>query len=184
MKAMNIFMLMATVFCGLALVKCSNIKDEGDLWVPSFCIQYINENGDNLLTKDMHEIEITVTDENGTILLTQRDPKLFDGQIFLSINEPYLSNSDKKAKTKRYDISVRNLSFFQNSRIEHFSVSGEISYFAKYKEIMYNGQRMRSIYRSCWADPESALSLSNGVPTTLEISDNGAAPKIRFIIPL
>lgn len=178
MNRMRLFMLAAALLCGLTLAGCSD-KDEGELWVPTFRLQYIDTEGHNLLSNDVQGVEITITDEGGTVLRRVK-PEILEGQIDFSIPETFNSNSDRKAEKKRYEISVKIPSLFGSDRVERFTVGGAMAYFMHYDEVTYNGRPMQRLQ----VQPQNAFDPIHGRPTAVEVSDHGAAPTLYLIIPL
>ena len=179
MNGMRLFMLAAALLCGLTLAGC-NDKDEGDFWVPTFRLQYIDTEGHNLLPDDVQGVEITITNEDGTVLRAVQKPEILEGRIAFSIPETFSSNSDRKAEKKRYEISVKIPSFFGSDRVERFTVSGEMAYFMHYDEVNYNGRPMQRLS----AQPQNTFDAYHGRPTAVEVSEHGAAPTLYLIIPL
>ena len=179
MNGMRLFMLAAALLCGLTLAGC-NDKDEGDFWVPTFRLQYIDTEGHNLLPDDVQGVEITITDEGGTVLEAVQKPEILGGWIAFSIPETFFSNSDRKAEKKRYEISVKIPSLFGPDRVERFTVGGAMAYFMHYDEATYNGQPMQRQQ----VQLENAFDPIRSRPTAVEVSDHGAAPTLYLIIPL
>ena len=180
MNGMRLFMLAAALLCGLTLAGC-NDKDEGDFWVPTFRLQYIDTEGHNLLSDDVQGVEITITDEGGTVLRRVK-PEILEGQIDFSIPETFSSNSDRnrKAEKKRYEISVKIPSLFGPDRVERFTVGGAMAFFMHYDEVTYNGQPMQRQQVQLY----NAFDPIRSRPTAVEVSDHGAAPTLYLIIPL
>ena len=182
MNGMRLFMLAAALLCGLTLAGCSD-KDEGVPWVPTFHLQYIDTEGHNLLSDDVQGVEITITDEGGTVLEAVQNPEILEGQIAFSIPETFSSNSDRnrKAEKKRYEISVKIPSLFGPDRVERFTVGGAMAFFMHYDEVTYNGQPMQ---RQQVELESNAFDPIRSRPTAVEVSDHGAAPTLYLIIPL
>ena len=170
MNGMRLFMLAAALLCGLTLAGCSD-KDEGELWVPTFRLQYIDTEGHNLLSNDVQGVEITITDEGGTVLSVVQKPEILEGRIAFSIPETFNSNSDRKAEKKRYEISVKIPSLFGPDRVERFTVGGAMAYFMHYDEVTYNGQPMQRQQVQLY----NAFDPIRSRPTAVEVSDHGAA---------
>ena len=179
MKEMRLFMLAAALLCGLTLAGCSD-KDEGELWVPTFRLQYIDTEGHNLLSDDVQGVEITITDDEGGTILRSVKPEILEGRIVFSIPETFSSNSDRKAEKKRYEISVKIPSLFGPDRVERFTVGGAMAFFMHYDEVNYNGQPMQRLQ----VQLENAFAPIHSRPTAVEVSDHGAAPTLYLIIPL
>ena len=181
MNGMRLFMLAAALLYGLTLAGC-NDKDEGDFWVPTFRLQYIDTEGHNLLPDDVQGVEITITDEGGTVLRAVQKPEIIEGRIAFSIPETFSSNSDRnrKAEKKRYEISVKIPSLFGPDRVERFTVGGAMAFFMHYDEVTYNGQPMQRQQ----VQLENAFDPIRSRPTAVEVSDHGAAPTLYLIIPL
>ena len=182
MNGMRLFMLAAALLYGLTLAGCSD-KDEGDFWVPTFRLQYIDTEGHNLLSDDVQGVEITITDEGGTVLEAVQNPEILEGQIAFSIPETFSSNSDRKAEKekKRYEISVKIPSLFGPDRVERFTVGGAMAFFMHYDEVTYNGQPMQ---RQQVELESNAFDPIRSRPTAVEVSNHGAAPTLYLIIPL
>ena len=178
MKEMRLFMLSVALLYGLTLAGCSD-KNEGELWVPTLRLQYIDTKGHNLLSDDLRGVEITITDEGNTILRSVK-PEILEGRIVFSIPETFSSNSDRKAEKKRYEISVKIPLLFGPDRVERFTVSGEMAYFMHYDEVNYNGQPMQRLQ----VQLQNAFAPIHSRPTAVEVSDHGAAPTLYLIIPL
>ena len=187
MNGMRLFMLAAALLCGLTLAGCSD-KDEGELWVPTFRLQYIDTEGHNLLPDDVQGVEITITDEGGTVLRAVQKPEIIEGRIAFSIPETFSSNSDRnrKAEKKRYEISVKIPSLFGPDRVERFTVGGAMAYFMHYDEATYNGQPMQrqQVQLENAFDPIRSRPTAVDRPTAVEVSDHSAAPTLYLIIPL
>ena len=181
MNGMRLFMLAAALLCGLTLAGCSD-KDEGDFWVPTFRLQYIDTEGHNLLPDDVQGVEITITDEGGTVLRAVQKPEIIEGRIAFSIPETFSSNSDRnrKAEKKRYEISVKIPSLFGPDRVERFTVGGAMAFFMHYDEVTYNGQPMQRQQVQLY----NAFDPIRSRPTAVEVSDHSAAPTLYLIIPL
>ena len=181
MNGMRLFMLAAALLYGLTLAGCSD-KDEGELWVPTFRLQYIDTEGHNLLSDDVQGVEITITDEGGTVLEAVQNPEILEGRIAFSIPETFSSNSDRnrKAEKKRYEISVKIPSLFGPDRVERFTVGGAMAFFMHYDEATYNGQPMQRQQVQLY----NAFDPIRSRPTAVEVSDHGAAPTLYLIIPL
>ena len=186
MNRMRLFMLTAALLCGLTLAGCSD-KDEGVPWVPTFHLQYIDTEGHNLLPDDVQGVEITITDEGGTVLRAVQNPEILEGQIAFSIPETFFSNSDRKAEKKRYEISVKIPSLFGPDRVERFTVGSAMAFFMHYDEVTYNGrpmQRQQVQLQQVEVELQNAFDSIRSRPTAVEVSDHGAAPKLYLIIPL
>ena len=184
MNRMRLFMLTAALLCGLTLAGC-NDKDEGVPWVPTFRLQYIDTEGHNLLSDDVQGVEITITDEGGTVLEAVQNPEILYGRIAFSIPETFFSNSDRKAEKKRYEISVKIPSLFGPDRVERFTVGGAMAFFMHYDEVTYNGQPMqRQQVQLQQVQLQNAFDPIRSRPTAVEVSDHGAAPELYLIIPL
>ena len=181
MNGMRLFMLAAALLCGLTLAGC-NDKDEGDFWVPTFRLLYIDTEGHTLLPDDVQGVEITITDEGGTVLRAVQKPEIIEGRIAFSIPETFSSNSDRnrKAEKKRYEISVKIPSLFGPDRVERFTVGGAMAFFMHYDEVTYNGQPMQRQQVQLY----NAFDPIRSRPTAVEVSDHGAAPTLYLIIPL
>ena len=179
MNGTRLFMLAAALLCGLTLAGCSD-RDEGVPWVPTFRLQYIDTNGHNPLPDDVQGVEITITDEGGTVLRAVQNPEILDGWIAFSIPETFNSNSDRKAEKKRYEIRVKIPSLFGPDRVERFTVSGKMAYFMHYDEVNYNGRAMQRLQ----VQLQNAFDPIHSRPTAVEVSDHGAAPTLYLIIPL
>ena len=185
MNGMRLFMLAAALLYGLTLAGCSD-KDEGEPWVPTFRLQYIDTEGHNLLPDDVQGVEITITDEGGTVLRAVQNPEILGGWIAFSIPETFNSNSDRKAEKKRYEISVKIPSLFGPDRVERFTVGGAMAFFMHYDEATYNGQPMQrqQVQLENAFDPIRSRPTAVDRPTAVEVSDHGAAPTLYLIIPL
>ena len=186
MNGMRLFMLAAALLYGLTLAGCSD-KDEGELWVPTFRLQYVDTEGHNLLPDDVQGVEITITDEGGTVLEAVQNPEILEGRIAFSIPETFNSNSDRKAEKKLYEISVKIPSLFGPDRVERFTVGGAMAFFMHYDEVTYNGrpmQRQQVQLQQVEVELQNAFDSIRSRPTAVEVSDHGAAPKLYLIIPL
>ncbi len=185
MNGMRLFMLAAALLCGLTLAGCSD-KDEGVPWVPTFHLKYIDTEGHNLLSDDVQGVEITITDEGGTVLEAVQNPEILGGWIAFSIPETFFSNSDRKAEKKRYEISVKIPSLFGPDRVERFTVGGAMAFFMHYDEVTYNGQPMQrqQVQLENAFDPIRSRPTAVDRPTAVEVSDHSAAPTLYLIIPL